>query len=405
MLDVRSTQPDEWRTASDVFALALMSPPVSDEDWADRLSTWEESDSVSAWEGDRCVGHASGFRLDTTVPGGERLKTIGVTRVGVLPTHTRQGALTRMMRQLLVDARGNGNVLASLRASEAVIYERYGFAVAGEVASAVVVTREAGPVRAPAPGSIRILDRDEVIETATDIYERCGRWRVGSVARPAFFTSRYLKPAVEAKKASFVAVHTNTSGELDGYVHYDTEWKAAVGNEEDQRGFGEVHDLFGADASVERALWAYLLGIDLVHQWRADMRPIDDPVRFAIRDARAYQVRSVWDEQWLRILDVDAALRSRAYRPAVANVVIEVADPLFADNTGRWRIDATGASRCTDEPDISVDIATISAAYLGGTSWASLAGAGRLGGATTAAVAAADTLFASTPAPFCGSFF
>ena len=93
---------------------------------------------------------------------------------------------------------------------------------------------------------------------------------------------------------------------MDGYVKYAIAWDES---ENDDVGRGTVHDLFGADVRVERDLWAYLLGIDLIDEWRAEERPIDEAVRFAFADMRAHRVRDVWDEQWLRLLDVDAALR------------------------------------------------------------------------------------------------
>ena len=59
--------------AATVTAVALMFPVPTDEEWAKREASWVESDSVTAWDGDRCVGSAHAFTVDTTVPGGERL--------------------------------------------------------------------------------------------------------------------------------------------------------------------------------------------------------------------------------------------------------------------------------------------------------------------------------------------
>ena len=82
-IEIRPTQPGEWRTAANTMAAALMSPPYDDEMWERMIPSWEDSTSYSAWEGDRCVGHASQFDVDTVVPGGVRLPTKAVSRVGV----------------------------------------------------------------------------------------------------------------------------------------------------------------------------------------------------------------------------------------------------------------------------------------------------------------------------------
>jgi hypothetical protein len=98
-------------------------------------------------------------------------------------------------------------------------------------------------------------------------------------------------------------------------------------------------------------------------------------------------------------------LSARSYRACDLSVAIQVTDPLFAANAGTWRIDAHGGARTHDDPDLAVEIGTLSAAYLGGTSWRELADAGHVEVRRDAAVDDADTLFAQRPAPFCGTFF
>jgi len=401
-IEIRPTKTGEHRAAAGVTAAALMFPVATDEEWAKREASWVESDSVTAWDGDRCVGNARAFTVDTTVPGGERLPMSAVTSVGVLPTYTRRGLLSGMMERLLRDARADGRVLAGLRASEAVIYRRFGFGVAGEATSIRVRARAARPVHAVPDGTMRLLQKDEVLAILPDLYDRCARRRAGSMSRPRSYLERGLEDVLGGIKPSFVAVHSDPSGTMDGYVKYSIAWDES---ENDDVGKGVVEDLFGADAAVERALWAYLLGIDLIDEWRADQRPIDEAVRFAFADMRAHRVRDVWDEQWLRLLDVDAALRARSYRAADQSVVIGVNDPWFADNVGTWRVEASGAKRADAAPDLEVAIDVLSAAYLGGTSWRELADSGHVGVHRAAAVDAADTLFAEHPAPFCGSFY
>ncbi|MGH8978842.1 MAG: GNAT family N-acetyltransferase [Acidimicrobiia bacterium] len=401
-IEIRSTKPDEMRSASDVVGAALMFPAATDEEWAKRELSWTESDSVTAWDGDRCVGHAGAHRFDSTVPGGKRLPMAGVTRVGVLPTYTRRGLLSGMMERLLRDARAEGRVLAGLRASEAVIYGRFGFGVAGEAASVRVRAKFARPVLGVPDGSMRLLVRDEIIEVLTDAYDRCARRRTGSISRPPWYMERNLEDALTGKKPSFVAIHEDASGTVDGFVHYDIAWDESPS---DDVARGEVHDLFAVNADAERALWAYLIGIDLIDEWRSEQRPVHEPIRFAFADMRAYKVRHNWDEQWLRLLDVDAALQARTYRACDRTVALDVRDLWFEDNTGAWRIDQSGAVRTGDAPDLRVPIDVLSAAYLGATTWRELADAGVIEIIRPAAVEDADMLFAELPVPFCGSFY
>jgi predicted acetyltransferase len=222
------------------------------------------------------------------------------------------------------------------------------------------------------------------------------------MSRSRWYIDRGLEDVMSGTKPTFVAVHVDPTGTMDGYVKYAIAWDES---ENDDVGRGMVHDLFGVDASVERDLWAYLLGIDLIDEWRSEERPIDEAIRFALADMRAHRVRDVWDEQWLRLLDVDAALRARTYRPCERSVVIGVSDPWFSDNVGAWRVEPSGAKPTDAAPDLEVPIDILSAAYLGGTSWRELADAGQVAVHRADAVDDADSLFTEFPAPFCGTFY
>jgi predicted acetyltransferase len=201
-------------------------------------------------------------------------------------------------------------------------------------------------------------------------------------------------------KGSFVAVHTDTDGVDDGYVFYDVDWDETFAK--NPTGVGKVRDLWGASPEVELELWRFLLDIDLITTWKAEPRPVDEPVRRAMHDSRAYEAVQRFDDQWVRILDVDAALTSRTYGAASTSVTIGVDDPMFPANTGAWTISAAGSTRSDRRADVSVDIATLSAAYLGAVSWHDLASIGALD-APIELLARLDTLFATRPAPFCGT--
>jgi predicted acetyltransferase len=381
-----------------------MVAPPDDEGWQRTLPSWDEMSSMSAWDGGRCVGHGGQFLVDTTVPGGARLASGAVSRVGVLPTHRRRGAATGLMQALVADAVDRGLALMSLRASEAVIYGRHGFGVAGDFVEAHVIPARATPIAGAADGgSFRILDPDEILDIVPPLYDRVAHRRPGTVTRPPSWWKRYFRDAVERSSASFVAVHTDAADELDGYVHYDVKWDD--GAPDGPTGTGEVNDLFGRGDAVELALWRYICELDLVTRWKATERPVDDLIRIASRDPRAYIQKVLDDEQWLRIVDVDTALSARSYQPVTGTFAIAVADPLVARNNGTWRIGADGAERCDDPPDLSAGIAAVSASYLGGRTWSALAGIGAVTEHRPGAMTIADALFFSPRAPYCGSFF
>ena len=404
--DIRPVADDERRATNDTLRNALLSGPVNDDDFAKGAASWADSDALAAWDGDRCIGNVAAFRFDSTVPGGALVRTAGVTRVGVLPTHTRRGVLTRLMHRLLVESRERGNVLATLHASETPIYRRFGFGLATDAAAVEVVTRTATPwTSSPGVGPVRLLAYTEVSDVVPALYDRVARWRVGSISRPGWWWPWILKEATEqtktrTDKGSFVAVHTDAGGIDDGYVLYTVDWDESFAV--NPTGTGEVLDLWGASPGVEIELWRYLLGVDLITRWRAGMRPTDEPVRRAMHDSRAYDAKQRIDDQWMRILDVDAALTARSYGATNAPVTVAVHDPMFPTNCAAWRITGDGAHGTDDHADVTVDIAALSAAYLGAVSWHDLAASGAAN-ADANLLDRLDELFAVRPTPFCGT--
>ena len=139
------------------------------------------------------------------------------------------------------------------------------------------------------------------------------------------------------------------------------------------RGAGEVYDLWGVTPAVELALWDYLCNVDLVDEWYAEERPVDDVIQFAVADTRAYRPKWIFDDQWLRILDVDAALTARHFADVDGSVTIGVKrlaarpEHRAVERVRRRRQAPRGR---TPTPDLAVDVGQLSAAYLGGTSWA-----------------------------------
>jgi predicted acetyltransferase len=119
--------------------------------------------------------------------------------------------------------------------------------------------------------------------------------------------------------------------------------------------------------AVELALWQYVLDLDLVDRVRAEQRPPDDPLRMALADQRGFISKGRFDEQWVRLLHVDAALGARSYNPARPAVTVAVSDPLFDRNTGTWRTVMGRAWSVRPTPaDLTTTINGISGA---GTSW------------------------------------
>jgi predicted acetyltransferase len=349
------------------------------------------------------VGDVGSIGLDVTVPGGARLTTTVLTRLSVAPTHLDRGVHAELVERLLAEAQLAGFVAASAGAAEEAVFVQYGFASASDMCSVTVDPRRARPIHRPAEGSLRTLANDELATVLPGLYDRCARHRAGTISRSEAMWQRLLQQHDDAGGDHMrVAVHED-SVHADGYVRYELPGDDPGGPVANR--VGTVTELFGVDAAVERALWNHVLSIEGVDEWRAEHRPVDEPLRLAAADPRSVRVEGRNDEHWLRLLDVDTALGARTYGPTDRGITIQVRDPLFSSNCGTWRIDSYGAFRSHNEPELVTDVSVLSAAYLGGTSWSELHEAGRVHERRSGAVTDADALFAHRPAPFCGTSF
>jgi predicted acetyltransferase len=123
---------------------------------------------------------------------------------------------------------------------------------------------------------------------------------------------------------------------------------------------------------------------------------------------------TVNDGTWLRIIDLPAALRARAYNGR-GSLVFEAADEFCPSNAGRWQLDVPGdgtAGTATVGPapqgvtvDLSLDVGALAAVYLGAFRFGDLARAGRAQECRPGALARADTLFTTGRAPSNATMF
>jgi predicted acetyltransferase len=313
------------------------------------------------------------------------------------------------MNALLDDAEARGWPLASLRASESVIYRRYGFGVAGEFADVTIESDRAKPVAGSTSGTMRLLAPDEIEDITRLVDGRALTRRPGLITRPDTWRAWHFQAAIERSKGALVALHSDSAGQPDGYTCYETEWGDVFG----PGGTGKVLDVVALSDEVELDLWRYLFDVDLIQRWTAPGRPLDDLIREAVADRRAYATTAINDEQWLRLIDVDRALGARSFNPVAGSVVVEVRDPYFAANRGRWRIDGDGARSIDDPADLVASIDALSALYLGGMSWRTEAAVGRVEAGPgldgvrhfDEMLTLSDLLFSVRPLPFCGTFF
>ncbi|MDI3291212.1 GNAT family N-acetyltransferase [Polyangium sp. 15x6] len=359
-----------------------------------------------AYEEGAVVGGGGALSITLSVPGGGEVACAGLTMVAVMPTHRRRGVLTAMMRLHLDEARARKQALAALWTTEGPIYGRYGYGLAS-LAGDISLDRSAAAFAdaRPLPFSARLVPEAEAAERFPPIWENARKLHPGMPSRsPAWWRRRRLSDpgSTPAGGGPLQRVLIEIDGRPEAYALYHVEhkWDAHV-----TAGTVNVLEAMGQSPAGTRAVWRYLLDIDLMRKVTATNLPVDHPLFVLLAEPRCLHF-TTYDALWTRIVDVPSALAARAYG-ARDSIVLDIEDTFCPWNTGRFRLDG-GERRVTptnDAPDLRLPIEALGSAYLGGVSFTQLADGGRVEVLTEGAAARADGLFRSARAPWCPEAF
>lgn len=371
------------------------------------VETFTPEMSMGAFDGDDVVGTSGAIGFESAVPGGAIIKNAGVTAVTVATTHRRQGVLTNMMKRLLKQEREKGQPVASLWASESVIYGRFGYGMAIQHDVIKIDTRKAALRHTPdVPGNIRFVDSSEARKLFPDAWEAAVNSHVGIPRRDSKGWDR-----------SFMGDGAHDGWSKPWMIVYEEEGRAlgfAKYALKELHVFGEqTHGLVNADLVIHSnpgshaALWNHLLNVDLydtVSNWRT---PVDDSLAWMLEDQRQLE-RKPYDGLWYRMLDIAEALSTRTYM-AEGSLVIDVEDSFIPEWGGRFELnggpDGATCKPTTKAADIAIPTATLSAIFLGGAKLAELERAGRAEEITDGSISLADAMFATVRAPWCPMMF
>lgn len=406
---IRTIAPDEFGALAEIPAQAFLEawPPEALEHEREVI---EFDRTFAAFDGEQIAGCSSAYSFRLAVPGGNAAAA-GITLVSVLPTYRRRGILTGLMGRMLTDAADRGEPLAILFASEAGIYGRFGFGMAsmhqrlqfgrgeGKLAAGNAVQGRGTPL-------LRAVEPLQAQADLATVFDAVLAQQPGMLARDGKWWNHLLSdpPAVRSPGSSALrCVVAEDDAGPRGYVLFST--KLAWGQDHLAAGTLAIRELTAVDPAATAALWTDLLTRDLVGEFIAPMRPMDDPLLAMLADPRHARPAPA-DGLWVRLVDLPAALRIRRYA-ADADLVLEVSDPVLPDNAGRWRLRAEGPAasgpatceRTGDPADLRLPVQALGAGYLGRTSFTQLAAAGHVAELTSGAVARLGTAMSWDRAP------
>jgi predicted acetyltransferase len=377
-------------------------PP--DDEALERFARILEPRRVHAgFDGDQVVAGSGTYTFDLAAPGG-RVKAMGLTIVGVLPTHRRRGYLRSMMRSQIDAAHARGEPVAIHWATEDTIYGRFGYGIASMAAEIDVPREHAVPfAQIDVPGQARLVPLAEVEPLIAPVYERVARVTPGMFARTsAWWQDRLLidHPWRRQNGGALRCAVWENEGRVTAYAFYRVNQMFERGN---STGHIFVLEAIGESPEATHAIWRFLFGIDFLARVKAIYLPLDHSLLLSLAAPRRLNFL-VREGLWMRLIDVGAALSARGYASDDA-VVIDVADEFCPWNAGRWRVARGGVERTRAEADLACEVQSLGCVYLGGFSFADLARALRVRELRPGAVGRADALFRADRKPWCPELF
>ena len=336
----------------------------------------------------------------TTRVNGNAVSLAGISTVGTRPEYRRQGLVRKIMTQAFADQYERGQCLAGLWASQAAIYQRYGFAASGGLREYRVDTAD---IRLHPNFEVLPISRFEgieVLDAVREVYKRFIAQRTGYLHRgKSLWLNNVFTPPSEDGPA-YVAL----AGSLEaptGYLIYTLRAGRVAHRARAQEIC--IRDFAWLDLPSYGSLWHYLARHDLVGRVVWSRAPLDDPAADVFVEPRLLHSQDL-EGSWWRVVDVKTALGQRGYDVEGSLVLAITEDELAPWNNGRWRLDvgSDGAEvQATDAPaDIELSVRALSSLYSGHRSARHLANAGLLAGEALT-VANLDRMMRTRFAPHC----
>jgi predicted acetyltransferase len=406
-IEIRNARLEEFPAFIEALSAAFLERPdfarVAEavKPWWDLDRTW------AAFDGGRVCGTFRSWATELTVPGGARLPAAAVAAVTVMPTHRRRGILRGMTAAEHDAIRGRGEAVAMLYASEYGIYGRYGYGPACRVATWTLDALATSFHGDPVSGVELVVPDTAVRDTVEAVFEAWRMRQPGELRRRPFRWEDELglkEPTWGETWKGLLALHRDAAGNVDGYARYQAEGRF---EQRQPRGRIKVNELHALTDVAYHALWRFLTETDLVSTVTAEGRSPAERLPWLLTNHRAAVVSGVGEGLWVRLFDVARALEARTWEREGRLVLEVVDDELDAPLRLALEVSPGGATcRPTDRsPDLTVPVAALGAAYLGGTRLRDVVIAAGADEHRPGALAEADALFRTADEPWCSTFF
>ena len=361
--------------------------------------------TLCAFDGPKLVTSFAAFPF-TMRANGKAISFAGVTAVGTRPEYRRRGLVRKIVTQSMQQQKESGQAVAGLWASQAAIYQRYGYAVIGACRRYAVDTADINFFDGNEGGClVERLSVADGVEPAKALYRAFIANRFGYLHRSSTLWRENVLDETSEDGPVHVAVASDSEGP-QGYVAYTL--RAAKVEHRARNQELRIRDMSWLTLDAYRSLWSFLSAHDLVGRVTWENAPIDDPASQLFAEPRMLHMEDR-EGSWMRIVDVPKALTERGYLPqnGPQEVIFTIAeDELAPWNQGHWRlqIDEQGNAEVTSASGskdvLACTTKSLTSLYSGAATALELAQAGFLQGSSKA-ILSAHHMMATYTRPHC----
>jgi predicted acetyltransferase len=240
---------------------------------------------------------------------GKAMAMGGVSGVATRPEYRRRGLMRRLMTQATVDMRERGQAVAALWASQASIYQRFGYAI-GSVSrryaiDSIDITFFDGDTGS---STVEWLDSEAGFDAVRALYIAFIADRTGYLHRSrALWASGPFDDRPEDGPVH-IALSRDGDGQPNGYLVYTLRADKVAHRARSQELV--IRDLGWLSLDAYRSLWSYVARHDLVGRVVWATAPADDPAVELLAEPRMLHSEH-GEGAWFRVIDVEAPRRPR----------------------------------------------------------------------------------------------
>lgn len=394
MIELRPATPDEMPAVARLVSRSLALDPA-------KFRALQPEMTLCVFDDDRLATVHGSWPL-TMLLNGKETPISGVTTVSTDPIDRGRGFLRMATRTHFEQLYERGDrPLAVLYASQAAIYQRFGYAVVSTHHRYQVEPRYlqfTHPARIP--GRLREVDPEREFGLLVGLYRSFRGDKTGYVHRGRAMWQAGALAVPDGKLDQKVAIVYEEGGQPLGYCIYTTGPGPYEGPEPTQRVV--VNDLVWLTPAAYRAMWELMARMHLARFVFWPSVPADDPLPELLLEPRMLRDTS-YDGMLARVVDVERALAARGY-DRDGTVRLTVRDDFCPWNDGGYEllVEAGHARvrRLEGKPEPVMTAHTLAKLLFGHRTATELVAAGLIEGGSEAALRQLDDLFRTRHAPF-----